>query len=267
MVNGRVEHEDAAAATLAAARLARAAVAVLPEGLRAADLDAAYRIQSRVHERLSADRFGPRIGWKIGCTTPVMQAYLGIPEPCAAGLFAGTRHRSGVRLRAGDFRRIGIECEIGVRFKAAVPTEAAGDRDAIAAAIGAVFTAIEIVDDRYEDWRSTDTPTLIADDFFAAGCVLGAEVPFDDIGDLAALAGVTRINGAEAGRGVGADVLGHPLNALAFLAGNLGARGRRIEEGEIVLTGSLVETRWLAAGDRAEIEITGLGAVSLVVDA
>lgn len=267
MVNGRVKDEDAAAETLAAARIAHAPVELLPEALWPADLEAAYRIQSRVHERLSADRFGPRIGWKIGCTTPVMQTYLGIPEPCAAGLFAGTRHRSGVRLRAADFRRIGIECEIGVRFKAAVEGDAAEDRNAIAAAIGAVFAAIEIVDDRYADWRSTDTPTLIADDFFAAGCVLGAEAPIDEVGDLATLAGITRINGEEAGRGVGADVLGHPLNALAFLAGNLAARGRRIEAGEIVLTGSLVETRWLAAGDHAEIEIAGLGAVSLAVEA
>lgn len=267
MVNSRAKDEDAAAATLASARLARAPVELLPEALRPTDLEAAYRIQTLVHERLSVDRFGPRIGWKIGCTTPVMQAYLGIPEPCAAGLFAGTRHHSGVRLRAGDFHRIGIECEIGVRFKATVEGDAAEDRNAIAAAIGAVFAAIEIVDDRYADWRSTDTPTLVADDFFAAGCVLGTEVPIGGIGDLTALTGVTRINGTEAGRGVGANVLGHPLNALAFLAGNLAARGRRIEAGEIVLTGSLVETRWLAAGDHAEIEITGLGSVSLVVDA
>lgn len=263
MVKGGTEAERGAATRLAAARMARSRVEPLPEELRPADLDAAYRVQSLVHAQLRADRFGPRIGWKIGCTTPVMQAYLGIPEPCAAGLFAGTRHGSGIRLRARDFLRIGIECEIGVRFGAPLELEAARDRSAIVAAIRAVFAAIEIVDDRYADWRTTDTPTLIADDFFAAGCVLGAEVPIEEAGDLATLAGVTRINGAEVGRGIGADVLGHPLDALAFLAANLAARGRRIETGEIVLTGSLVETRWLAAGDEAEIEITGLGAVSL----
>jgi 2-oxo-3-hexenedioate decarboxylase/2-keto-4-pentenoate hydratase len=68
------------------------------------------------------------------------------------------------------------------------------------------------------DWRTTDTPTLIADDFFAAGCVLGEPVYADDVGDIAATIGRTTINQVEVGRGIGKDVMGHPLNALAWLA-------------------------------------------------
>ncbi len=45
--------------------------------------------------------------------------------------------------------------------------------------------AFEIVDDRYEDWRITDTPTLVADDFFAAGALLGTPVAADGIPDPA----------------------------------------------------------------------------------
>ena len=59
--------------------------------------------------------------------------------------------------------------------------------------------------------------------------------------------------------------MGHPLNALAWLANHLAARGRTLERDEIVLTGSLVETKWLAAGDRVLIAITGLGPVALSV--
>lgn len=258
--------ERQAAAKLAIARIGRSPVEPLPEALRPADLDAAYRIQARVHEALAGDRFGRRIGWKIACTTKVMQDYLGIHTPCSAALFEGTRFHSGVRLPAGDFRRLGIECEIAVRFAEAVPPEATADRDRIAAAIGSVHAAIELVDDRYADWRITEAPTLVADDFFAAGCVVGDAVSPKEVGDLAALAGITRINGVEAGRGMGADVLGHPLNALAFLAASLAARGRRIEAGEIVLTGSLVETRWIEPGDRAEIEISSLGRVAMALD-
>ena len=39
--------------------------------------------------------------------------------------------------------------------------------------ISSIFPAIEIVDNRYENWENTDTNTLIADDFFSAGCVMG----------------------------------------------------------------------------------------------
>jgi 2-oxo-3-hexenedioate decarboxylase/2-keto-4-pentenoate hydratase len=70
---------------------------------------------------------------------------------------------------------------------------------------------------------------------------------------------VTRVNGVEAGRGSGTDVLGGPLNALAWLANHLAARGPGLRAGEFVSTGSVVQTQWIARGDRVEIEIEGLG--------
>ncbi len=255
--------EDAAR-RLADCRLGGLSVEPLGADDRPADLAAAYAIQDRVHGLLAPTRFGRRIGWKIGCTTRVMQAYLGIDAPCGAGLFEGTRHPSPARLRASGFRRIGIECEIALRLGR--PLDGAGgvpDLAAVSAAIESAMPAIEIVDDRYADWRSLGAPTLIADDFFAAGCVLGDAVPVAALPDLAAVIGVMTINGEERGRGVGADVLGHPYAALAWLAASLAARGKRLEAGEIVLTGSLVETRWLEPGDSARIAIDGLGAVDL----
>ena len=59
--------------------------------------------------------------------------------------------------------------------------------------------------------------------------------------------------------------MGHPLNALAWLANSSAARGKPLSRGEIVLTGSLVETRWLDRGDRVTASISGLGAVEMSV--
>ncbi len=194
-----------------------------------------------------------------------MQQYLGIPSPCSAGVFAGGVHRSGVTLRFDDYRRIGVECEIAVRLGRDLPPDRAPFTvESVRDAVAACMAAIEIVDDRYEDWRSTDTPTLIADDFFAAGCVLGE--PVADALDPAALVGTTTINGAEVGRGEGRDVMGHPLNALAWIASSLAVRGTHLREGEIVLLGSLVETKWLTRGDRVAIDVSRLGRVELAVD-
>jgi 2-keto-4-pentenoate hydratase len=67
------------------------------------------------------------------------------------------------------------------------------------------------------------------------------------------------INGVEVGTGRGADILGHPLAALAWLANALAGRGRYLNAGEFVLLGSVVETRWVEPGDLVEIEIEGLG--------
>ena len=63
------------------------------------------------------------------------------------------------------------------------------------------------------------------------------------------------------GRGTGADVLGHPHNALAWLANHLADEGKGLHAGQIVLTGSLVKTVWLNAGDSVKMELDGLGTV------
>jgi len=99
----------------------------------------------------------------------------------------------------------------------------------------------------------------VADDFFAAGCVLGKAVARTGAPDLRGVVGRAVINGKAAGRGTGADVLGHPHNALAWLANHLAAEGRGLHAGQIVLTGSLVKTVWLKAGDSVIMELEGLG--------
>jgi len=128
------------------------------------------------------------------------------------------------------------------------------------------MAGMEIVDDRYVDYKSLDTPTLIADDFFDAGCVLGQ--PLEDWRrlDLTALTGVTRINGVEVGRGRSQDVMGHPFEALAWLANSVARRGKGLRAGEFVFTGSVVETKWVNRGDHVSMLIDGLGEVEAVFD-
>jgi 2-keto-4-pentenoate hydratase len=80
--------------------------------------------------------------------------------------------------------------------------------------------------------------------------------------DLERIGGSMAINGEVAGRGHGRDILGHPLEALAWLATSRAARGRGLRAGEFVLLGSLVATKWMRRGDVAVIEIEGLGRAS-----
>ena len=261
------ERIAAAGALIAAARLSRTPLGVLPEEIRPRDGAESYAVQDAVHDRLASTSIGPRIGYKIGCTTAVMQAYLGLQHPCSAGIFAGVVHPAGATIRSVDYRRVGVECEIAVRLaRDVLPGEGPFTADVLRNVVASYMAAIEIVDDRYVDWRATDAATLIADDYFAAGCALGAEVPAAAVGDPAALVGTTVINGAVVGEGRGSDVLGSPLNALAWLAENLAMRGQWMRQGEVVLTGSLVETKWLARGDRVTVSVSGLGSVELAVD-
>jgi 2-oxo-3-hexenedioate decarboxylase/2-keto-4-pentenoate hydratase len=61
--------------------------------------------------------------------------------------------------------------------------------------------------------------------------------------------------------------MGHPHNALDWLKRHAAAHGRPLREGDIVSTGSLVETRWVQAGDTVAIEIAGLGNVTVLFTA
>jgi 2-oxo-3-hexenedioate decarboxylase/2-keto-4-pentenoate hydratase len=165
------------------------------------------------------------------------------------------------RFAHADYVRVGVECEIAVRLDSDLGGLQVGpvDRCAAARAIGACMAAIEIVDDRYRDYRALGAPTLIADDFFGAGCVLGRPVLDLDPVELAATRAVMRMDGVEVGSGVGTDILGEPLHALVWLANNLARRGRKLYAGEFVLLGSLVQTQWVAAGQSVAIENDRLG--------
>ena len=192
---------------------------------------------------------GALVGYKIGCTSAVMQQYLDIPHPCGGGVFAKGVHDSGAQLKAADYIHVGVECEIAVRLARDLSASGAPfTADSVAGAIEAYLPAIEIVDERYAQWETLGAPTLIADDFFAAGCVLGEPVAREAAPDLLRVAGRALINGVEAGRGTGADVLGHPHHALAWLANHLASDGNALRAGEFVLTGSLVKTVWLKIG-------------------
>ena len=251
----------AAAKAIVAARRDRTPVNSLGSEIAPKDEAEGYRIQRAVHDLL-LPYFGAMVGYKIGCTSAVMQQYLDIPHPCGGGVFAKGVHESGAKLRFGDYVRVGVECEIAVRLARNLqPSEAPFTAEWVMEAIEAYHPAIEIVDDRYVKWETAGAPTLVADDFFAAGCVLGEPVSRFDAPDLLKVTGRAMINGQEVGRGTGADVLGHPHNALAWLANHLAAEGRGLHAGQIVLTGSLVKTIWLNAGDSVVMELDGLGKV------
>jgi len=251
----------AAAQAIATARRNHNALASLASEIAPNDEAEGYLIQRAVHDLLLPNT-GSLVGYKIGCTSPVMQRYLEIPHPCGGGVFERGVHDSGVSLKAGDYVRVGVECEIAVRLaRDLAPSEEPFTAEWVAEAIEAYHPAIEIVDDRYVKWETMGAPTLIADDFFAAGCVLGKPVARLAAPDLLKVAGRAIIDGTEAGRGTGADVLGHPHNALAWLANHLAAEGKGLHAGQIVLTGSLVKTLWLNAGDHVTMELEGLGKV------
>jgi 2-keto-4-pentenoate hydratase len=254
---------EKAADFLAGIRLSRTPLEKLSAGSRPCTHEQGYAVESLLRNRLEEQGFGPRVGYKVGCTTPVMQEFLNIDQPCFAGIMANTIHRHPTELKLNDFQRVGVECEIAVRMAEDVTIALDGrvKTDEMIPFVESCMAAIEIVDNRYADFASTDTPTLIADGFFGAGCVLGEEVRHWRELDLEMASGRMLVNGEEVGTGIGSAVLGHPLNALSWLANHLAKSEQILMADDVVLLGSIVQTHWVEQPGTVVVEVEGLGRV------
>lgn len=224
-----------------------------------------YAAQAALHNRYCAATGGNLAGWKVGATTRDMQTYLGVDGPAYGRILSTNMHETGATLGAAGFCNPGIECEIALRIGADAE-DRTYDRKTIGDIIDTVIPAIELVENRYGDFLVRGTSTLIADDFFHKACVLGAPVSDWRGMDLAAVTGRTLIDGDEKGNGIGADVMGHPLEAVVWLANKLAEHGEGLKAGQIVLTGSVAPVIWIdSATALARIELDGLGSVSLSI--
>jgi 2-oxo-3-hexenedioate decarboxylase/2-keto-4-pentenoate hydratase len=238
----------------------------IPAEMRPATLEEGYAVQEAARPLIAARGRGSPIGWKIGSTSPPMQAALGIPFPCAGTLYAGTVHRGYAAIDRGGYSKPGLECEIAVRLAADLPAAPGGHtRASVLPAVAAVMTSIEIVEWRFVDFKRAGVPSLVADDFFSCGCVLGPEQPPEALAGEADIPGRFTLDGAFAGGGSARDILGHPLNSLAWLADHRAALGLPLRAGEIVTLGSIVAALRLERPCLVEASFDGLGAATVAV--
>jgi 2-keto-4-pentenoate hydratase len=236
---------------------------ILPTDLYPVNLDEAYAIRRIFQEIEERKGRGAVAGYKIGLTTPVMQKLCGVGEPCYGAIFAREVHHGQAKLAASDYCHLGVETEIAFRLGDDLPQ--GGNPGEIAAAVESCMAAIELIEDLHYDYRRLDAAAMVAGNVWNAGVVLGTPVTEWRTRDLARSAARLSINGQEIGNGNGSDVMGHPLNALAWLAEKLAAAGTPLQRGMIVMTGSMVPIRYPAAGDRVLVEVSGLGAAELVL--
>ncbi|UVF21638.1 fumarylacetoacetate hydrolase family protein [Microvirga terrae] len=228
------------------------------QGIRG--LSDAYRVQDAYVASIIAD--DTQAGYKIGLTSKRMQDMCGIDQPISGTIFGRKVARSGIRLSLADYNHLGLEFEICCRLgRDLVPADSPVTPEQAGDAIDAVAAAIELVDDRHADYSVLDINTLVADNSWNAGVVLGDFVP--PPARLDETEGIAYQDGEEIGRGHGADALGHPFIPLAWLANHLAASGRTLRKGDIVMTGSIVTTRFPSGPFTFRFDIGGLGSVEV----
>jgi 2-keto-4-pentenoate hydratase len=252
---------DQAAAALHRARQQRTQVTPLPAAIAPRTEAEGAAVQRALAERTGAATPG---GFKIGATARRMQEYLGLSGPAAGFMAIGDLHRSGASVRFADHIRPGVECELAVRLASDLPPGPCTPKQA-AAAVGDLFAAIEIVENRYGELLELGVPTLIADQVFHAAAVLG-EPPTQDWHtlDIGTLRGRLIVDGHQRDEGVGADLMGHPMNCLAWLAGSsVAAAFGGLKAGQVVMLGSVTPPVWLTGPASVTVDFSPLPPVQV----
>ena len=245
---------DAMARHMWDARRARTKHANLPDDLKPASIAEAYRAQD-IYHRLAEPVYGPVGGVKVATTTKVMQELMGITHPCGGAIFTNTIHTSPARLRTSDFVNLRLESEIALKLGGDLPaSRAPWTRTSVAAAVAGAMPAFELIEDRNADYPRCDVRSLIVENCWNGGIVIGAPkaMPADA---LVGIAGRLALDGKLVGEGKAED----PYATLAWLANHLAERGRDLKAGMVVITGSLIATVSIASGSRAVFTVEGLG--------
>jgi len=218
-------------------------------------LDEAYRIQLALIDRRCAA--GERqIGWKVGLTSKAIQEQFGFHEPCF-GCILETRPTSHV-FASGELIRPGFETELCMQLDR--PLAGAVSLDEVRTAVALVHPSFEIIETRGDP---AQIALMLADNAQQRAVILGEPVALTPALQLDQVEARVELNGALVATGLGAAVLDHPLNSIAWLACKLGEYGRSLQAGELVMTGSLVRQFPLAPGDRARASFSGIGSVEV----
>lgn len=248
------------ASVLTIARFEKSRIPALPEP--PAGVPEAYQQQAAVVDSWLARLGGTLAGYKIACTNAIAQQYLGTDGPFYGRLFSATVYDSPAVLDPSPFFMRVIEPEFGFTMAADLPPRATPySRDEVSAAVGALVPAIEIVDSRYEDWTKAGVKALIVDNACHGAWVKGRAVSDWRGIDLATAPVRLLLNGAEMASGTGAAVLGHPLNALTWLANRLNEHGRGLRAGDSISTGVCTDICFAQPGDSIVVAYEGLGEV------
>ena len=249
----------AAASFLDEAHRSRARYQNLPEDIAPKSVAEAYATQAALL-KLWEPRLGPIAGLKIATTTKVMQQLMGIDHPCMGTIFASRVHRSPANIAKADYVNVRIECEMAVRLGRDLPGIDTGyTREKVRPAVSEVMPAFELIEDRFADYKTSKALSLIADNAWNGGIVLGPAKAVPATFELNGIRGVLTSNGKELAEGRTDD----PMGALAWLANQAAECGRPMSAGMVVITGSVVQTVDIQPGERLEFALEGVGEVSL----
>jgi 2-keto-4-pentenoate hydratase len=233
----------------------------LPPHCRPGSRAEGYAIQAEV-ATLSGQSI---VGWKIAATSTAGQRHIHVDGPMAGCLLSARALEPGARISlAGNHMKV-AEAEFAFRMGADLPKRAtAYGVQEVLAAVASLHPSIEVPDSRYQDFTRVGAAQLIADVACACWFVIGPATPAGWRAIDLAQHGVSAYrNGALAGQGSCANVLGDPRSALAWIANELCTYGEGLRAGEVVITGTCLTPVPVSAGDGVKADFGEFGVLEV----
>lgn len=199
-------------------------------------------------------------GYKVALTSKRVRDWLKVYEPCCGQVLASRIYTSPHSERVSDYVRFSAETEVCAVLDKDMggPCTAADVRKNLRS----LHCSYELVEDRGADMNRMDARSLASDNSWNAGIVIGPPGPTDI--DFNNRKGTLKVNGVVTQEGTTAESMGgDPLEAVVWLATYLGKRGRVIKAGQPVMTGTIVQSQFLKAGDALEFAMEGMPPVFL----
>lgn len=220
----------------------------------------AYAIQAALISRY-AGRGDPVVALKAGLTSRAKQEAMGVREPIYGQICESMVLEEGEPLQTAAL--IHPRAEPEVAFILGADLRGPGvTADAVLAATQAVAPAIEVIDSRYRNFRFT-LADVVADNASSARVLVGSQRVSPEELDLRLIGMVFEKNGEVVETGAGAAVLGHPANAVAWLANKLAEHGGYLRGGSFVMPGALANAHPVGSGDEVRVTFDRLGSLTL----
>lgn len=223
-------------------------------------VEEAYQIQLHLIELKKATG-RVVVGKKIGLTSLAMQAMLGVKEPDYGHLLDDMIVREGEKIKINDLIAPRVEGEVAFVLNEDLSGPGVTVPQVLQSSAG-IVPALEIIDSRIRDWK-IKLPDTVADNASSARVVLGGRIISPYNIDLRTVGMVMEKNGELMATAAGAAVLGHPAQAVAWLANKLAGYGISLRKGEVILSGSLTAALPVAPSDFFCADFGPLGSVKM----
>jgi 2-keto-4-pentenoate hydratase len=246
---------------IAEGRLNRTSV-VLPERLRARSWQSVEQVLLGMPERLGWHG----AGWKVGAASNEVRRAENIPSPSPGLIYAHTIFESPAQIGPEAFINYRLcECEFAFRLSRAFPARAEEYTESeVRAGIAELMPVIEIGDSVFEDWYSISGYFGgMYDNAGGAALVTGSPTTEWQHIDLPRATIDLYVNGSYVKSGQGLEAMGHPVTSLTWMINWVRERGRQVNAGDIVSTGTCTAHCFVARGDTVSVDFAELGLVEV----